>query len=222
VVVVDERRVVRGLLSASVLLLTMAACGEQVDDARTATEPSAEETASVFGVEDDTGDVFSETSGERVSDGRNVDVVSTEVRRTANALTVAVTYDDIESLGSVDWMVDLLLVNPNGSRRQVTWNEYDDGAGAPVREVTMFRLTPDSAVANPCPGLDGSVDFDAETVTVTVPTRCFGDPASVEVKEMTATARGGHGDGEWYVDNPFGTNAAGGTSLPLERVSAGS
>jgi hypothetical protein len=219
------------LLSLSALVLVVTGCASPDDvagsgDASGSPEQTATPTpvddgpASEVSTEDDTGDAVVEASGDVAEEPLNVDVVHTDLRRTADTLTITVSYDDIEENGSSEWMVDFQLVNPNGARRQVNWSEADQGDGTFRQTVTMHRLAQDSVLGNPCPGLEGAADYDAETVTVTVPNRCFGDPAWVKVRDLKATARAADGSA-WYVDGPLGAGESGSTdSAPLEKVTS--
>lgn len=101
-------------------------------------------------------------------------VVGARIRRTANALKVTMRYDDIEPRANREWSVSLVLDIGDGHERHVAWSEYRYAdSGEWNRSVSMSRTSPEAAFGVRCPWLRGVPDFEAETVTIRVPDKCF-------------------------------------------------
>jgi hypothetical protein len=158
-------------------------------------------------VRDGVGDVFlagSSVTGERLSQASNVDVVSTDVRRTGRALRVTLTYDQLASKASPQWYVSFSLAGSADSfTRTVVWQRgrYAD-TGAWHQGLDLTRETSEDSFGSPCRTATAAVDYERRTLTLTVPNACFGDPAWVRVDGLEAGSREPHGPND-YTDIPL-------------------
>jgi hypothetical protein len=158
-----------------------------------ASEPAASQPAGELHVSDPAGDVVDSGTARKATAPEaltNVDVVAADLDNSQEALSVALTYADLDLGADGQWGLSLgLRTSADSFVRQVDWEQgrYAD-TGERYEEAGMTRSTPEDALDNPCPGLRVSKDQDAERVTVLVPNRCLGDAEWVRVVSFATDA----------------------------------
>jgi hypothetical protein len=156
---------------------------------------------------------------------RNVDIVATDIRRTASDLQVTLTYHDLASRASRNWNASFNVVTSRGHfTYTVLWEagQYAD-TGAAYRGISVVKTTSEDSFGDPCPrltaqgrGATAKVDYGTRTVTIGVPEPCLGSPAWMRLDDLATSSKAPHGVND-YSDNPF--NATG-TSESTPRLVA--
>lgn len=158
-------------------------------------------------VTDPKGDVFEQASDIPAAPRRNVDVVSTELRRTRRHLVVTVRYADLPPRVGGGWSLSLELTTSQDRRKRGVLFEdapLVDNAGHAIRWERHLDLTSydseDTYDTNRCPRPTYRVDLAADTLILTVPDGCLGSPRWVRVGYTQAQVQHGLQLSE---DNPF-------------------
>jgi hypothetical protein len=188
------------------------------------TSGSPEEAVSTSTIADPAGDVV--VSGL----GKDRETVASAPQSTqADILTTTVEHR-ADEIGFVVALRDLLP----GQYLDLTANVTTDSTGSRLpTQVTSLTYDGESTIdvyrtdgSSRCPAADVAVDHDADTVTMTVPRTCLGDPRWIEATVVAATMQydatpaGPRGDAVWE-DDAYRTGqaepAASGTSGRLHR-----
>ena len=197
-----------------VLLTALAGCSAD----------SPEEAVSTSTIADPAGDVVVSGLGDdretvaSAPQNTEADILTTTVEHRTDEVGFVVALRDLRQGQYLDLTANV-TTDSTGSRlpTQVTSLTYD-GAST----IDVYRADGSSR----CPAADVAVDHDADTVTMSVPRTCLGDPRWIEATVVAATIRydetpaGPHGDAVWE-DDAYGTGqaepAASGTSGRLHR-----
>jgi hypothetical protein len=162
-------------------------------------------------VSDASGDVLvggHSTDPEAVAaapDNAITDIVRTTVDHRADDVTVTAEFRDLRPRQSLD-LTTYVTTDRTGSRlpAQATALAY--------RGETSVDLY--DASGSPCAGAAVDVDFDTNTVTMTLPRSCLGEPQWIEAETTAATMRydaqpdDPYGEAVWE-DHAYGTGRAG-------------
>jgi hypothetical protein len=166
--------------------LVVSGCGGQ--DAH---GPAASASVSKVVLRDGHDDLWTQYD-ERGQVVANSDAVGAVITRTAEKLVVEVRYDDIRARANPEWGVEFELDTGSGLYPSISWGEYRFvGTHRWSREVDFDVLSSEDEVGGNCRELRATPDFDADTVTVNVPGRCFKNAPWVVVKDLSATSTGG-------------------------------
>jgi hypothetical protein len=174
---------------------------------------------SVVRVTDPVGDVFRPGPGDHTDPGaqhaRNVDLTGAEIRRTDSGLRVRLRYHDLAARASQQWSVSYEVVTSAapGLSYVASWEagRYAD-THRWFRGFSVNKTTSEDSFGGPCSGSNArqhhgsaSVDYAADTLTLTIPNRCLGGggAAWMRVDQLTSdTAKP-----RSYTDNPFTTTS---------------
>ncbi len=144
--------------------------------------PAASAYADSLKVDDETSDVWEAVwnedtqSDDYVEAGsvNNVDVTSLRVRHLANRIVVTATYAELNK-GKVVLASTSTYKFNDGPTVGVMLDTYAKSSGETVMYTTHRGKPVD------CKGLDDTIDYDANTVELSIPRKCVGDPRWVQV-----------------------------------------
>ncbi len=181
--------------------------------------PAAAASAASTTVTDGTGDVWENTYNPDTSSdvwtptesAYNTDVVSTVIKHNADRVTVKMTYNDLQKQPDVSISAVVNMRFDRGPRR---FAFVDASPGSWRGSSQVFK---DNAKTGPapvsCAGLSHTVDYAANTVTMSIPRTCLGSPRWIEANVLSRSTgglnqdvqrnlfdngqRAGHGDGGW-------------------------
>jgi hypothetical protein len=211
------------LLTLMVLPATVTAC----DPTRLGGSADVSADVSAVRLTDPVGDVFLDGPGDHTDAGakhaRNVDLTGAELRRTDSGLRVRLSYDDLAPRASREWNVSFEVVTSDapGLTYAASWEvgRYAD-THQWFRGFSVTELTSEDSLGGPCSGSNAhqhrasaTVDYAADTLTLTIPNRCLGGAGSAWMRIDRLTS--GTTSRQGYIDNPFNTTSTPGSSPHL-------
>jgi hypothetical protein len=160
--------------------------------------PAGAASARSLSIHDATGDTWQmDTSSDTESylpagSQANVDLVRTIVRHTAKKVNVIGRYTELKRSGPALFFVVAVRTN-EGVRRDV-------GVQTILRPCGQHMFEKRDGRTARCRGISHTVDYARETISVSVPRSCLGNPRWVQV---TPGAVGMTPAGDVYVDNGY-------------------
>lgn len=166
--------------------------------------PAAAASAASTTVSDPQGDVWESTydadtqteTFTKADSVTNVDLVSSTVSHGARRVNVKMQYTDLKKTGATYYSIVYLRFD-NGPQRVAA---IDTSAGWGGKHV-LFKNGKNSNGPVACSGFTHAIDYQANTVTMSIPRGCLGTPRWIE---SSVLASGSLDDGtttHYYLDN---------------------
>lgn len=155
---------------------------------------------STLHLDDPTGDVYV-SPGDEPTGGRSVDVVATDIRRSAARLDVTLTYVDLSKRGLREWGLAFKIPRRN-SDLYLTWTAARGHDGAWSEYGWISRVDEADEFPVRCSALRGRADYAGDTFTLRLPQACF-PRRGIVIEDMEVDARL-LDKGATLIDSPFG------------------
>lgn len=186
------RSIRTGLLTALTLTAVLASAGAASADSLVVDDATSDVWEDVYDQETQTQNYVE--SGSVL----NVDVASTDVRHTAKKILITFTYAELKSK-QVHFMTRTRLRFDDGPKVVAGVNAMDVWKGR--AELAKDR----SGEPISCDGLSRAIDYDLNTVELSIPRSCVGNPAWVELNSINNGYEDVDGTSHYYIDNVLRT-----------------
>ena len=177
-----------GLLAAATLTAVLAPAGAAFADALVVDDSTSDVWEDVYDEETQTQTYVE--AGSVV----NVDVASTDLRHKAKKVVITFTYADLKSK-QVHFMTRSRLRFDDGPKVVAAVNAMDTWKGR--AELAKDRTGEPIS----CDGLSRAIDYDLNTVELSIPRSCLGNPAWVELNSVNIGYDEVDGTFHNYLDN---------------------
>lgn len=168
--------------------------------------------AATVRVDDAQGDVWKGTFGshrahwDEAGSALNADIDKTDIDHGVDTLTLTTTFKRLEKKKAFFQAFYDIRTDAGNEYGAMTYagphmwaggHDVFDMSGV-ARPMTALRGTPPPDVF--CPEATHDISYADDTVTVTIPRSCLGDPSWVKVQSLALSSRNNNND-SWWVDN---------------------
>ena len=134
----------------------------------------------------------------------NTDITQTVVKHSAKRITITATYADLKSRDARYGLKDRLRFDHGP---QVVADVDTNGTW----KGQAYLFTKNSGAMIKCTGLTHAIDYTADTVEISIPRSCVGNPTWVEAAEVSLSSVSDDAGDHVYMDNGNGAGHQDGT-----------